>query len=261
MVKKMVGTKVSVITIVKNDVEGFRVTTKSILEQNYSNLEWVVIDGLSTDGTIDCIRSLAHRISKLKIEEDSGIYNAMNKGIDMVTGDWVFFMNAGDVFFEANTITKYVESLTKSDDIVFSDAVRKEDGQVFFYKPANQFWAGMICDHQTICTRAEIYKKLKFDESYKIAGDFDFISRAWLLGCNFRKIPFLRGVIKPFSVGVSANYAERQIERIRVIIKYFNHRLWLPLLFKEFCEAYRMNVLEKEKFTALMKLLKEKSKM
>jgi len=248
--------KISVITIVRNNVEGFRITAESILKQDYPNIEWVVIDGLSTDGTSDYVRSFADKISILKIEDDTGIYNAMNKGIEMVTGDWVFFMNADDIFFDANTITKYVKEIASNDDIVFSDVVKRENGQVYFYRPANQYWAGMICDHQTICVRTEIYKKLKYDESYRIAGDFDFLSRARLRGYSFRKIP-LQGAIKPFSVGVSANYADRQIERMRVIKKYFDYRLWKPLLLREFREAYRVNAIGEEEFVKLMKLLKE----
>jgi glycosyltransferase involved in cell wall biosynthesis len=248
--------KISVITIVRNDAEGFLITARSVLKQDYPNLEWIVIDGLSTDGTSDYVRSLSPRISKLKIEKDTGIYNAMNKGIEMVTGSWVFFMNADDVFFEANTVTKYVESLTSDDDIVFSDVVRREDGKIHIYRPANQYWGGMICDHQTICARAEIYKKLKYDESFKIAGDFDFLSRARVSGYNFRKLPWLLGSRKPFSVGASASYTDRQTERVRVIKKYFNQHPWRQLLSGEFSQAYQVNAIKESDLATLTNLLK-----
>jgi glycosyltransferase involved in cell wall biosynthesis len=249
--------KISVVTICRNNAEGFLATARSVLNQDYPNLEWIVIDGLSTDGTSDYVRKLAPRMSKYKIEKDSGIYNAMNKGIEMVTGAWVFFMNADDVFFETDTVTKYVKNLTPSDDIVYSDVISRDNGKVNLYRPDRMHQFGMIFDHQTTCARTEIYKKLKYDESYRIAGDFDFFSRAWTLNFRFRKLSRIVGARKTFLSGASSGFADRQIERCRVIKKYFNDCPWGQMLAKEFLAAYKTNLIKESEYLALMEMIKE----
>lgn len=250
--------KISVVTIVRNDAEGFLITARSVLEQDYPNLEWIVIDGLSTDGTSDYVRSLTPRISKLKIEKDTGIYNAMNKGIEMVTGSWVFFMNADDVFFNKNVVSTYVKNMNIKDDFIYSDVVRREDGRIHCYRSADYYWLGMICDHQTICGKTEIYRNLLYDESYKINGDFDLLSRARISGRNFRKLPWLCGARKPFSKGASSGFFDRQRERIQVIKKYFYDRPWSDLLLKEFSQAKNNNLINAEEYEILNSLIKEK---
>lgn len=249
--------KITVITIVRNDPEGFLITARSVLSQDYYNIEWIVVDGLSTDETSHYIKKLATRFSAFKSEADSGIYNAMNKGIDMASGDWVFFMNADDVFFKKNTISEYVKRIKPDDEIVYSDVMRREDGRIHFYRNIYQIWLGMPFDHQTVLTRTEIYKTLRYDESYKIAGDFDFFSRAYVSDYKFRKLPWLIGCRKPFATGASANFVERQIERIRVLNKYYIERPWKPLLFREYKQALQNKSIDKQEFQYLKKLVEE----
>ena len=94
--------KVTVITVVYNNVEGIRTTLESFVSQSWSNKEIVVVDGGSTDGTWDVINSFAGNIAYKSSEPDRGIYDAMNKGIDKATGEWIIFLNSGDV----NVMTK-----------------------------------------------------------------------------------------------------------------------------------------------------------
>lgn len=244
--------KISVVTIVLNDLEGFLVTAKSIFNQDYRNIEWIVIDGNSTDGTAECIKKMSPSITQYKIENDTGIYNAMNKGIDMVTGDWVFFMNADDAFYHSKTVSFYVSCLKEDDDIVYSDAMRKEDGKINTYRSADLYWAGMYFDHQTSCVRSEVYKKLKYDESFKISGDFNFFSLARVKGYNFRKLDGVIGCIKPFTTGLSANYLERQIERITVLRRHFESKKNLKFLEDEYSAAYKKKVISKDELDILL---------
>ena len=150
------GPKISIVTIVRNDAEGLLVTARSVLQQDYDNIEWIVVDGASTDGTAAYIQNLAPCIADFKSEADSGIYNAMNKGIDMVTGDWMFFLNADDIFFDEHTPSDYVMSLQDGDDIVYADALSREDRRIHQYRPEGEYWLGMTLDHQTACVRTEI---------------------------------------------------------------------------------------------------------
>src|SRR5437879_6907645 len=95
--------KLSVITVVYNDVKGIERTMLSVLNQTYPNVEYIIIDGFSTDGTLDVIKKYQGRI-KLISEKDEGIYDAMNKGLAIATGDYVLFMNSGDEKYTLHTL-------------------------------------------------------------------------------------------------------------------------------------------------------------
>lgn len=251
----MASPKVSVVTIVRNDAEGFLATAKSILQQDYPNIEWIVVDGLSTDLTSHYVKMLSPQITKYKIEKDTGIYNAMNKGIDMASGEWLFFMNADDVFYSSDTISKYVMRLRDDDDFVHSDVERREDGLLHGYRPNHQHWLGMSQDHQTVCGRTGIYKNLRFDETYSIAGDFDFFSKARVMKYSFRKIPGIIGCLKPFDNGASVGYVARQKERIRVIKKYFGDLPYKTDLSTEYQRQCAQGNINKQECVQLLKLL------
>ncbi|RDH91982.1 MAG: hypothetical protein DIZ77_09660 [endosymbiont of Seepiophila jonesi] len=248
--------KVTVITIVRNDAEGFLITARGVLQQDYSNIEWVVVDGLSTDGTADYIRQLSPQISKYKIERDNGIYDAMNKGIDMATGDWVFFMNADDVFYDSSTISDYISNLREDDEIVYSDVVRREDGRIHLYRSPEKYWCGMVFDHQTACVKADIYKKYNYDESFKVSGDLSFFSNARINRHKFRKIRWLKGCIKPFDTGASSSYYDRQKERVVVLRKYFDGPQLSAVLNAEFNSSLKSNVLNKKQHKSLLTLIR-----
>lgn len=249
--------KVTVVTIVRNDAQGFLITARSVLAQDYPGIEWIVIDGMSTDGTSDYVRSLASSISAYKIEKDSGIYNAMNKGIEMATGEWICFLNADDAFFSKTTVSDYVANLRNDDDVIYADIVKRENGQINMYRYKSLFWAGMIFDHQTVLMRSSIYKELRYDESYKISGDFDIFSRARIKGYTFRKVPWLIACRKPFEGGASSAYVKRQEERIRVIKSYFTEYPWKPLLLEEFFATKKVGLISEQEFQHLKSILGE----
>src|SRR4051812_15217048 len=102
--------KLSVITIVYNNVRDMERTMLSVINQTYLHIEYIVVDGLSTDGTLDVINKYEGKISKLISEKDEGIYDAMNKGLAAATGDYVIFMNSGDEFYDADTVAKVFET-------------------------------------------------------------------------------------------------------------------------------------------------------
>src|ERR1700761_5977921 len=95
----------SVITIVYNNVRDIERTMLSVLDQSYQNIEYIIVDGASTDGTLDIIKKYGNRIARLISEKDEGIYDAMNKGLAAATGDYVLFMNSGDEFHSADTVS------------------------------------------------------------------------------------------------------------------------------------------------------------
>src|SRR5690606_38456206 len=96
----------SVITVVYNHVRDIERTLLSVLGQTYPNIEYIIVDGASTDGTLDILKNYESRFAKLISERDQGIYDAMNKGLHHATGDYVLFMNAGDEIYSNDTVSK-----------------------------------------------------------------------------------------------------------------------------------------------------------
>ncbi len=245
--------KVSVVTIVRNDPQGFLITARSILEQSYSNIEWIVIDGLSTDETSRYVRNLSPAIATHLIEKDSGVYNAMNKAIDLLTGEWVIFMNADDAFYDKEVVCNYVKNIQEIDDVIFSDVMRREDKVIHKYKPiTKQHWMGMAFDHQTAFVKATLYKKFKYDERFKVSGDFNFFSIVRNNGYNFRKLSRFIACIKPFNTGISSHYFDRQYERVKVLRANFDSPDLLITLSKEFMHALKSKTVTPQQYKTLL---------
>jgi glycosyltransferase involved in cell wall biosynthesis len=123
--------KISIITINYNNREGLERTFDSVFSQNYTNFEYIVIDGASNDGSKELIDQFSDKITFWVSEPDKGIYNAMNKGIDQVNGEYVFFLNSGDVFLDSNSLEKVSEELHTDDIISFNIQVVGENNLTF----------------------------------------------------------------------------------------------------------------------------------
>lgn len=173
--------KISVVTVVYNAVSIIEETIKSVLAQTYANLEYIVIDGGSTDGTIDVIRKYEDKISLTISEPDKGIYDAMNKGIDKATGGWINFMNAGDHFYSPSVVADIFD--VREED--YSKYATIYGDAEYRLKSFSYIRQGYECDrdhfmpfsHQAAFARADIAKKNKFNLKYKIAADTEFFLR------------------------------------------------------------------------------------
>ncbi len=188
--------RISVITVCYNAADTIVGTIESVLGQTYENLEYCIIDGLSTDGT----QELIHRYEdndkvKTLFEADSGLYNAMNKGIDLCSGEYVLFLNSGDVFADASVVSRSVEQMCRyreekqitasgrMPDIFYGNVIRTyETKRVTEKYPGKHkvfqlLMMGKMPCHQSIFTSAPVLKKYKFDETYQICADFDFLVR------------------------------------------------------------------------------------
>ena len=113
----------SIITVVKNDVYNIEKTIKSIISQKNINIEYIIIDGLSRDGTIKIVNKYKKKIDRIITEKDNGIYYAMNKSIRLIKSDWTVFLNSGDIFFDNNIIDKIHDFKKNSVDIIYGDTV------------------------------------------------------------------------------------------------------------------------------------------
>lgn len=197
--------RVTVITIVYNGESEIENTILSVLNQNYDNLEYIIIDGKSTDHTLSIINNYGNRITKIISEPDKGIYDAMNKGIDFATGEWVNFMNCGDVFYSNNVITCLFEKIGNA-DIIYGDNMLKYKWGKIVLAPdkitnLNKY---MTFGHQTAFVKKTILEKYKFNLNYKISADYDLFYKLFNSKYNFLYIPITVSIFSADD-GVSTN--------------------------------------------------------
>lgn len=191
---------VSIITVVYNGEEYLEETMQSVLNQSYENVEYIIIDGGSTDGTVEIIKKYECKISYWVSEQDAGIYDAMNKGIDLANGDWISFMNAGDVFYTKDTVSDSFKVSVEDVDLIYGDVEVLYPTFSRFQKAGSlqKLWTGMKFSHQAMFTKTSLLKKLKFNTIYKVTADFDFIYYLW---SNNYKFKYLNLVISTVDSG------------------------------------------------------------
>ena len=153
----------SIITVVKDDVAGVIASLRSIFSQTCPDYEVIVQDGASTDGTTEALRTFGSWIDDVESAPDGGIYEAMNTALARARGDWVQFLNAGDVFLDPGVLARVSDRLLDRIDIFVGQAIRAEDGEVHAYLPRDMFWAGSINDHQASFVRRAPAQELGFD--------------------------------------------------------------------------------------------------
>lgn len=179
LIKLIYMTKISVITVCRNCVGEIEKTLKSVLAQTYSNIEYIVVDGASSDGTLDIINRYKSKISMLVSEPDKGIYNAMNKGVRLATGRWCIFMNAGDKFASDNVVSEMFASNSPKDStkVYYGNTTYAyEDGTMKSFKATLVYPIILRCQpycHQSAFFNIEDKRSPFFDEQYKIVSDYN----------------------------------------------------------------------------------------
>jgi len=179
-----VGVKISVITVVYNGAKHLQGTIDSIRAQDYKEFEYIIVDGGSSDGTLEIIKANAGSISCWTSEPDHGIYDAMNKGLIASSGEYVLFINAGDSLYEPDTLSR-VMLLAPGADIIFGKTMLVDDkgntlGERRLKPPLNLNWRsfsrGMLVSHQAFIARKSV--TAPFDLSYRVSSDIDWCIRA-----------------------------------------------------------------------------------
>jgi len=175
--------KISIITISWNSQKSIPNTFESVKNQNYKDNEHILVDGGSTDKTLDIAKKFPH-LSKIVSEPDNGIYDAMNKGIKISSGQIIGFLNSDDTFYNSESLKLISEAFDKNTDCVFGDLIYTDqnDNIKRFWKGSNfkqgAFQLGWMPAHPTFYCRRVIYEKLGlFDTNFKIAGDFELMLR------------------------------------------------------------------------------------
>jgi len=234
--------RLSVITIVYNNAADIERTMLSVLNQTYPNIEYIVVDGASTDGTLDIIKKYKDRISKLISEKDEGIYDAMNKGLVAATGDYVLFMNSGDEVYAPDTVAK-VFATADDGDIYYGetemiDASGQSLGRRRHKAPENFTWRdfkyGMSISHQAIYIKRSLAEP--FDRKYQLSADIDWILNA---ARKAKKIVNTHQYVAKYMVGGMSKKKHRQSlkERFDIMRKYYG---LMPTVFNHFVIAFNL---------------------
>jgi glycosyltransferase involved in cell wall biosynthesis len=231
---RALGPVISVITVVYNNKIFLEKTIKSIVFQTYPNIEYIIIDGNSTDGTIDVIRTYEDKISYWLSEKDSGIYDAMNKGLSCSTGDYVWFINAGDQIKEPGTLQSVIKN-DRSVDVYYGDTMLIDEhgnflGMRRLRPPEKLNWKslgmGLVVCHQAIIVKrglAGIY-----NPDYLIAADFDWVMNALKKSTEILNTRTV--LIKYLQEGFSRHHVALSLKE-RFFIMQKNYGIWLTLGF------------------------------
>jgi len=209
--------KVSIITVVYNNKKTIKNAIESVLSQTYKNIEYIIIDGASIDGTVEIIKSYGNKIDKFISEPDKGIYDGLNKGINLASGDIIGFLHSDDVYTNDEVVKKVVEVFEKYNcDGVYGDLVyvSKRSDKVIRYWKSGEFSIyklkkGWMPPHPTLFLKREIYEKYGlFDLSFKIAADYDFMLR--VLKDNL-KLSYIPEVLYKMRIGGESNKSLKNI--------------------------------------------------
>lgn len=234
--------KLSVITIVYNNVRDIERTVSSVLNQTYPNIEYIVVDGDSTDGTLEILKKYESRLSKLITEKDKGIYDAMNKGLAAATGDYVLFMNSGDELYAPDTVEKVFAAADDADIYYGETEIYDEQWQPLGRRrhrvPERFHWRsfryGMNVCHQAIYIKRSLTEA--YDLQYQLSADIDWVIRA---AKKSRKAVKVEGYVAKYLEGGMSKKRHRQslMERFAIFSKHYG---LMPNLFHHLVITVRL---------------------
>lgn len=190
--------KISIITITFNSAKTIQRALESVQSQTYADIEHVIVDGASTDGTRELIEAYAAKYPNVRwiSEPDKGIYNALNKGIGMATGDVIGFLHSDDVFFSPDSIGQIAAALEREKvDVVYGDLQYCKGPKVVRRWKSNDFNPcalkyGWMPPHPTVYVRREVYQQVgEYDEWFRISADYDMMLRIFTAGYMTYYIP------------------------------------------------------------------------
>lgn len=231
--------KVSIVTVVYNAEFLLEQTIKSVLNQSYENIEYIIIDGASTDKTIDIIKKYEDKISYWVSEPDNGIYYAMNKAIEKASGKYINFMNAGDTFTSFDTVEYVTRNINDDSQMIYGNHRKIQSDILKKAKNIDNWHTIMPFCHQTLFAKTSLMKEYPFDTHYKLAADLDFIYKMTALDKIFCYVD--KEVARFDESGFAkTNEFLMHIESINILLKYnidiheIKRSWWFRSLRKEF---------------------------
>jgi glycosyltransferase involved in cell wall biosynthesis len=251
--------KLSIITVNLNNAEGLRKTIESVVSQTFPNFEYIVIDGVSADGSVNIIKQYADKITYWISEPDKGIYNAMNKGILQAKGEYCLFLNSGDSLVD-NTILERVFSENLHEDIIYGDiyGIQKHRKKVFI--PAPHEWTFRKSMYYSIHHQAAFIKRQLFfeislyDETFAIISDWIFFLIAIVIqNKSYIHIPYC---ISNYELeGISTDQEKYNMERE---VFFSKNPYMAELVIKTFFELQKENEIYEQRINELLNLTEGK---
>lgn len=223
-----------------NCIETLENTIKSTLSQTYNNIEYIIIDGGSIDGTIDVIKKYDDYISFWISEPDRGIYDAMNKGIVNASGDYILFLNSGDLFYSVDVLTK-IFSQHQNSDVIYGDTSvidKLLNKKTIKASDLKSDWKSIPYCHQSVFIKSQVLKNNLFNISYKIASDYNQYYELKNSNCSFLKIDEIISIydLNGFSIqnyskllneykSISVKNQQKVINKF-FVLNYYNFRIF-----------------------------------
>lgn len=251
--------KLSIITINYNNFDGLQKTMQSVFSQSFKDFEYIVIDGGSDDGSKELIEQNSSKITYWVSESDNGIYHAMNKGIKKAKGDYVFFLNSGDTFYNDAVLQQIVNSFTSKKDIYYGNVMINEDEsyvKTFPKELSFRFFFQQTITHQAVFVKRELFDTVfYFNESLKFVSDWEYLINAI---CKYNaNYEYVDVIVSNYDLlGVSSlNSSKKKIEeeRLSSLKKHF------PLFIKDYEELERKRKrLKSDNFKMFLELEKHK---
>lgn len=164
--------RITVVTVCFNAAQTIKETIISVINQTYTNIEYVIIDGKSNDDTISIIQRYSKEYFKVISEPDKGIYDAMNKALNIASGDFIIFLGADDHFISYNTLLNVVKFLKKPDVVYYGNVLRPNQGDLYCGKFNKWKIAIKNIPHQALFYPKSVYKKYNYDIRYKLLADY-----------------------------------------------------------------------------------------
>ena len=216
---------ISIITVVYNGEKHLQETIQSVINQTYDNVEYIIIDGGSSDGTIDIIKKYEDQIDYWVSEKDNGIYDAMNKGIKVAKGKWLNFMNAGDKFYDKETLNSiFAENDLAVYTLIYGNTFSKEKIEKAESIKFLEYGIIMAC-HQSMFFNTELLgNELHYKTIYKIYADYELVNRIYL---NYSSsLKYIDTTISNYEGGGISSFVSKQKRKDKYVILYTQYGIF-----------------------------------
>lgn len=227
----MMNHALSIITVCLNEASVIRRTAMSVVNQSYQDFEWIVVDGGSTDGTMEVLDTYRPRLGHIISEPDSGIYCAMNKGLRCASAPYILFLNGGDTFHSPTSLVECLPFLGRA-DVLHGGVQQISEGSVTNFHPdiglvSPSYFYRNTLPHQATLARRTLFERVGgFDESYRIIGDRVWLHRAARMRAVFLRMP---QIVSDFYIGgissAPGSAALLEAERHRFRLRHFPFRV------------------------------------
>lgn len=240
--------KISIITICKNEKNTVAQTIESVLSQDYPHIQYIVVDGLSTDGSWEIIQSYQPRIKHLIHEQDKNLYEAMNKGLKQTTGDIIYFLNANDFLENPKIISTIIRTFQENPEIMIVKAKTRlapTDQNIKCYPPHNKAYTSYqeaflyLPPHQGLFAKKEVFNIIgNFNTRYDLYADYDWFLRAWKKRFPLYFLDQYAAICTPFGISFTKRWVKLP-QKIKIIWNNASPSVFLYYLYHAIKRSFK----------------------